>query len=238
MLGKKGIFILLFLILISIICVLSFKYISLSNKIKQQQTKKIIKKEVKSNFKKDFDSNENIVFFGDSITYIYPIEEIYDNNKIIRSGVSGYTTTDLLDNIEEMLYQYNPTKVFLLIGTNDIMSDNSEKKQEETVENIKKIYREIRKNRPKAKIYIESIYPVNKELNEKMVRNRNNEAIKNINREIEKFCEKEKITYIDLFNELVDDNGNFDEKYTGDGLHPVDLGYAKITKLLLPYIYE
>ena len=87
MLEKKGIFILLFLILISIICVLSFKYISLSNKIKQQQTKKIIKKEVKSNFKKDFDSNENIVFFGDSITYIYQIEEIYDNNKIIRSGV-------------------------------------------------------------------------------------------------------------------------------------------------------
>ena len=40
-----------------------------------------------------------------------------------------------------------------------------------------------------------------------------------------------------MYDELTDDDGNFDKKYTYDGLHPNTLGYAKITRILTPYIY-
>ena len=113
-----------------------------NNTQEEKTTKKIMK-------------NENIVFFGDSITQLYPLEDIYGKKQIVRSGVSGYKTTDLLEKMDTMLYQYNPTKVILLIGTNDIMRDVSEEKQEETVNNIKEICTKIKQNRPLAKIYVE-----------------------------------------------------------------------------------
>ena len=184
------------------------------------------------------EKNENIVIFGDSITEIYPVDEIFGSLPILKSGKSGYKTTDLLDNMKEMLYQYNPTKVILLIGVNDVLYDTSEEKQNETIENITEIIKKIKENRSKAKIYVESIYPVNKSLDDKFDFNVNNDVIINMNANIKKLCEKEKLTYINMYDELTDDNGNFAERYTYDGLHPSILGYAKITRVLLPYVYE
>lgn len=206
----------------------------LKDKIEEQEkltdkTKKYIR---------ELNKNENIVFLGDSITEIYPIREIYGDKMYINQGVSGYTTNDILDRMPEMVYKYNPTKVILLIGTNDISKEASEEKQKEIVQNIKKIHQDIKKNRPSAKLYIESLYPVNRNMDKKMVYHRTNEVIKQINERIKKYCEEEKITYINLYDDLTDKNGDFDENYTYDGLHPSVLGYAKITKLLIPYVYE
>ena len=104
--------------------------------------------------------------------------------------------------------------------------------------NLRKQSKKIKKNRKNAKIYIESIYPVNRNMDKEMVADRTNEAIKKINEEIKLYCEENNITYIDMYNELTDDDGNFNKKYTYDGLHPSTLGYAKITRVLMPYIFE
>ena len=37
---------------------------------------------------------------------------------------------------------------------------------------------------------------------------------------------------------LIDEEGNFDRKYTYDGLHPSALGYAKISQMRLKYLYN
>lgn len=181
---------------------------------------------------------ENIVFLGDSITEIYPINKIYGDLPIIKSGVSGYKTEDILKRMDSMVYRYNPTKVILLIGTNDISKDISEENLNKTQKNIEKIINGIKKNRKNAKIYIESIYPVNRNMKIEMVSERTNEAIKQLNKKIKKYCKEENITYINMYDELLDSDGNFDSELTYDGLHPSSLGYAKITRILLPYIYE
>ena len=235
---KNMIIIILCLLIVVLTMIIVITKIKTEKKLKQSKNEVIVECNTKDDKEFSLDKNENIVIFGDSITEYYPVDDIYDNYQIIGSGVSGYTTVDLLDRMVEMLYQYNPTKVFLLIGTNDIMTDTSDEKQEETVDNIKKISENIKKHRPNAKIYIESIYPVNRGLNKGMVNQRTNDAIKSMNKEIEKYCQKEKISYINMYDELTDNDGNFDKKYTNDGLHPSDIGYAKITKILLPYIYE
>ena len=65
--------------------------------------------------------NENIVFLGDSITDWYPFEEMYSNDiPIVNSGIAGYETKDILNRMDDLVYKFNPTKVFILIGTNDI----------------------------------------------------------------------------------------------------------------------
>lgn len=225
--------------LLVIIAILVFLLIHNKTKYYKQkcEVKTIVKKE--SNLLKVTDEirkKENILFLGDSITDFYPIDSIFNDLPIVKSGISGYTTQDILDQMDSMVYQYNPTSVFLLIGTNDIMYDGEEKK-EETIQKIEKIIENIQKNRKSAKIYLESIYPVNKSLNESMVRDRKNTIIQEMNEELKKYCGNNKVTYINMYDELADGDGNFDKQYTDDGLHPNDLGYAKISQVRLTYIY-
>ena len=240
MINKKNIIIISLLIVTIILVYLIITKNQELKKIKNDNNmSKIVEKtNDKEMVRTKLNKNENVVIFGDSITEFYPVNDIYDNYQIIGSGKSGYKTTDLLDNMEDLLYKYNPTKVIMLIGTNDILKDTSEEKQKETVDNIKKICNEIKKNRPKAKLYIESLYPIDENGDKNMIGDRTNEAIKNINKDLKEYCSSKKIRYIDMYDELTDEDGNFDDRYTNDGLHPNDLGYAKITKLLLPYIYE
>jgi len=181
--------------------------------------------------------NENIVFVGDSIFDWYPTEKIFSDFPIVNSGIVGNKTTDILNNMEERIYKYNPTKVFIQIGTNDIEWEDSEELNEEVFQNIVKIAEGIKENRSKSEIYIISIYPVNNNLpgaNERHI-----SEIKAINEKLKKYCATtDGVEYIDAFHQLIDENEMLDIAYTNDGLHPNGLGYAKITEILMKYIYQ
>ncbi len=181
--------------------------------------------------------NDNFLFLGDSITDYYPLEEYYDNLPVVNSGIAGNKTTDILNNMKTRVYQYNPTKVFLLIGTNDL-DMVSENIVNTTFDNIKKIVKEIRDNKSDATIYVESIYPVNSTLENNSVNNRTNKKIRTLNKKLSSYCDGEICNYINLFDDLTDEDGNLKEEYTEDGLHLNSLGYVVITRELLPYLNE
>ena len=175
----------------------------------------------------------NYLFLGDSITDYYNLDTYYGGLPVVNSGIEGNTTEDILNDMKNRVYNYNPSKVFLLIGTNDLIHDME---VEEIVSNIEKIISEINNNEPQAEIYVESIYPVNDNLNEDMVNVRNNEDIMEINEKIKAYCEANDCTYINIYDILLDDDGNFNEKYTDDGLHPNSRGYEVITEELKKYL--
>ncbi len=102
--------------------------------------------------------DENIVFFGDSITSGYKIEEFYPKNNVINSGTGGDTTENLLERMNDVC-KYNPSKVFILIGINDL---NRGKSIDEILDNIQRIVNNIKTNREYTNIYIESVYPINR----------------------------------------------------------------------------
>lgn len=221
--------------LLLVICILLFilliaELIIFKNKIEEVR---------KNPYEIESKPTDNYIFLGDSITAGYPLEELYEDLPVVNSGVSGYTTQDILNNLDNMVSIYNPTKVFLLIGTNDIQR---EKTNEEIINNVKEIVNKILEKRPNTKIYIESIYPINNTDNEKInhasVGIRNNKTIKEINKEIKEYCKDNDYTYIDMYNELADKDGNLDLKYTTEGLHISDLGYLKITKVLYEYLND
>lgn len=177
---------------------------------------------------------ENIVFVGDSITYQYNLKDYYDDKyHLVNSGIDGNTTSDILNDMENRIYRYNPTKVVLLIGTNDIPY----KSEKEIENNIKTIIDNIIDNRPNCEIYLESIYPVNDTDDEKishdMVRKRKNEKIMNINKNLKSLAKNEKkVTYINMYDYLLDENGNLKIEYTKEGLHLNNDGYKVVTKVL------
>ncbi|MEG0025695.1 MAG: GDSL-type esterase/lipase family protein [Bacilli bacterium] len=186
-------------------------------------------------YKIDKTNKQNsIVFLGDSITYLYPLEEFYKDKNIINSGISGYKTIDILKHLDNMVNKYNPTKVFLLIGTNDMGQGIS---NDSILKNIKQIVANIDKKN--TKIYIESIYPINEnKKNYFSYKNKTNKNIQKLNIKLKKYCTLNNIVYIDVYNELLDKKGNMALKYTKDGLHLTNEGYKKVTEILLPYIND
>ena len=179
------------------------------------------------------DDYTNYLFLGDSITDFYDLDKYYKGLPIVNSGISGNTTDDILDDMKARVYDYNPSKVFLLIGTNDLIHDSS---VDDIASNIEKIVNEINSNKPQAEIYVESVYPVNDNLDEDMVDVRNNDDIMDINEKIKKYCDDNGYNYINMYDKLLDDDGNFNEEYTDDGLHPNSKGYEVITDELKKYL--
>lgn len=191
----------------------------------------------KNNYKEEIESIKdnytNYLFLGDSITEYYDLDKYFPDMPVVNSGVAGDTTDDILNDMKGRVYDYNPSKVFLLIGTNDL---RDEKSVDEVVDNIKKIIENIETNKKGAEIYLESIYPVNEEINEKVVELRNNPDINEINDKIEKYAEERNITCIDLHEKLINDEGLLDRKYTKDGLHLNEEGYEVVTEELMKYL--
>lgn len=172
------------------------------------------------------DDYTNYLFLGDSITDFYDLDKYYEGLPVVNSGISGNTTEDILNDMKGRVFDYNPSKVFLLIGTNDLIHDIS---VDDIVSNIEKIIDEINSNKPQTQIYVESVYPVNDNLDEDMVDVRNNDDIMKINEKVKEYCDKNDYIYINMYDKLLDDDGNFNEEYTDDGLHPNSRGYEVIT---------
>ncbi len=191
-----------------------------------------------------FELNESaepggIVFLGDSITDFFRVNEYFHGVYTINRGIGGDTTDDVLKRMPESVYQLSPSKVFLMIGTNDLPVKNSD---QDIVDNISKIIALIQDNCPEAKIYLESIYPVSDARHRKIRRiivgKRTNERIQRINEALKALALEKEIPYIDVYNHLTDETGNLRLEYTVEGLHLTVLGYRAVAEVLMPYVME
>lgn len=223
--------ILIFFILVLLVFVyILYNQYNDNNKIKTKTITKVVTEKI---------VDDNFVFLGDSITNGYDLEEYYEGLFVVNSGIDGNTTKDILSDMGNRVYRYNPSKVFLLIGTNDINNGIS---SEDIVSNIEEIIDGIKENRPYCEIYLESIYPVRDSSCEddkcENVDNRSNSVISNINKELEILAEEKDITYIDIYSLLEDEDGYLKSEYTEDGLHITSEGYKVITEELKKYISE
>ena len=66
-------------------------------------------------------SKGQIVFIGDSITDLCPLDDYYSDLQLAtyNRGIGGDTTAGVLKRLDVSALQINPSKVVLLIGAND-----------------------------------------------------------------------------------------------------------------------
>lgn len=221
---KNKISIYLFVTIIILVGIIIFHYLTFNHNEVKIVTKE---KEIKI-------ADDNCLFLGDSITNRYDLEKYFPDKPVVNSGEEGNKADDILKNMKNRVYDYNPSKIFLLIGTNDL-DDSNELTEDEVFNNIKEIIKNIQKNRPLADIYIESILPVNHDIENSPSKDKDYNKIININRKLKKYCEENNLTYINLYDELVDEDGHLPPKYTDDGLHLNENGYKKITTKIKKY---
>jgi len=177
-------------------------------------------------------SENEIIFLGDSITDGCNWEEMFQDKRIINRGISGDLTSGVLHRLEEVV-ESKPLKVFLMIGINDLADGKIER---EVVYNIEQIVKIIHRKSPDTEIYLQSLLPVNKDF--KIFENHINktEEIIRINTALKNFSNINDITYIDLYSLFVTKDQKLNPDYTNDGLHLTGAGYLVWKSAVEKYI--
>lgn len=179
-----------------------------------------------------------VLFVGDSLTQEFLVDECFTDKLVYNRGIGGDTTDGLLKRMDESIYALNPSKMFLLIGTNDLALNMSSPNK--IVENIKSIILNTKQKCKDTAIYIESLYPTGttgySELSEEALKNRANYAIDIINEKLEALCKELKVTYININSKLKDNEGKLNPEFTRDGLHLNPKGYEVVINCLKNYM--
>lgn len=173
-----------------------------------------------------------IIFLGNSITDGAEWYELFGNDKILNRGISGDITAGILNRLDEITIR-KPSKVFLLIGTNDLERNVP---QDEVVHNIFLIAQIIQQDSPDTELYVQSILPVSDFYKKFNNHTKNGEAIIQINKLLSENAKRYKYTYVDLHSKFIDSEGKLKKEFSNDGLHLNGEAYQQWKKIILPSI--
>jgi lysophospholipase L1-like esterase len=164
-----------------------------------------------------------IIFFGDSITHWGDWAELTGTAKALNRGISGDNTFGLLARTDEVI-RHNPSKVFILIGTNDI---NRNLPAEVTLHNYRRIIDRLQQALPRTRLYVQSILPINNDLIGRQFYKGTNEQITALNTGLQQLAREKQVTYVNLYPALLDNKAQMAANYTYDGLHLSGQGYLQ-----------
>jgi len=156
-----------------------------------------------------------IIFLGNSITEMGDWKKVLNDSTVINRGIGGDITYGVLKRLRDITDR-NPSKVFILLGINDIGKDIPDVV---IADNYLKIVREIHDKCPKTEIYVQSVLPVNPGLPRFPQHYDKQEHILALNKLLASHAKEGNYTYIDIFHLFADAQGRLDSQYTYEGLH-------------------
>lgn len=178
-------------------------------------------------------SKSDIIFLGNSITNGGEWAELLRNPHAKNRGISGDTTQGVLDRLSTIT-KGKPSKIFLLIGTNDLSRGKS---VDEVAKNVEKIVERVKRESPATKLYVQSVFPVNPKFNKFLGHMNRQKDIAALNAKIKAVAARHGVTYIDVYKSLVTPSTDvMNPEYTNDGLHLLGKGYQKWVDVLKPYL--
>lgn len=190
-----------------------------------------------------------ILFTGSSLMEQFPVNELLMSEQmdviIYNRGVGGFTTDDMLQNLDVQLFDTEPSKIFINIGTNDISYSGVpfEDVLSHMIHNYEEILRQIKSRLPESSVYMMAYYPVNEvdkvpegEWGKDLFVNRNNRNLPTANAAVQKLSEKYGCRYIDVNAGLTDEYGRLKKEFTVEGVHMYANAYRIIFENLKPYL--
>jgi lysophospholipase L1-like esterase len=174
---------------------------------------------------------KRVVFFGDSITDGWKLDESFPGKNYINRGIGGQTTPQMLVRFREDVINLKPAVLVVLAGTNDIAGNTGD----ETLEQIEGDYQtmaELAKANG-IRLIFSSVMPINNYNQRAMwfFLQRSPEKILALNAWLKKYCADNRLIYLDYFSAMVDGRGMLKADLTQDGLHPNDAGHAIMAPL-------
>jgi lysophospholipase L1-like esterase len=166
----------------------------------------------------------NVVFLGNSNTEGFDLEKFFSESKPVNRGISGDHIDGLLERFDDSVLKLKPSKLFVMIGINDIGAGDSDSLIQS---NYQKLLRLILKSLPKTRVYIQSILPTTA-----IWANCPVEKIKRTNKFIQDFSTRFGFTWIDLYSKFATKEGYLINDYSIDGLHLNSKGYVNWSAIL------
>ena len=176
------------------------------------------------NYRKIAPQRVKTVFFGDSITNAFPLNEFFPNASLLNRGIGGDSVNGLYFRLEDDVFPYHPEQVLMMIGINGIQMDF-----ELIVRKIAAVAT-LMKERG-IKVWLCSITPLR--YPDKWDRFQYQDKIVKLNERLRETAEKDFSGFIDYHSVLKDEKGELCADYAkDDGTHITFAGYQVMAKVL------
>lgn len=174
------------------------------------------------------DTKDPVCFVGDSLVSGWDVKMYFPGRMVSNKGVSGARVEDVLSwNLD-----CSGKDVVLLIGTNNLQLDANGKFSPEFYENFLSKYRQIIENFHATRVFTISILPRSLDGDVDSI---NGQIVELNNCLKELVTNMDQVYFVDVFHEFLYEGG-MNPNYSLDGLHLNDLGYHRLSALLLKVI--
>ncbi|HAF79175.1 MAG: SGNH/GDSL hydrolase family protein [Maribacter dokdonensis] len=162
-------------------------------------------------------SKETIVFTGSSSVRLWrKLQEEFPDHQIINSGFGGSQASDLLYFIDELILSYNPKKVFIYEGDNDLWA---KKRPADVLDTTADIIRRIKAKNTSTQVILISAKP---SISRWKIRGK----YKRLNRKMERFTQDDpNLFYVDVWKPMLNKRKLKTDIFIEDGLHMNQKGY-------------
>lgn len=173
-------------------------------------------------------SKETIVFTGSSSIRMWKnLESMFPNHQIINSGFGGSQSSDLFRYYNELILQYNPKKVFIYEGDNDIAS---KKRTKDIIDTTREIINKIRERNNATQVVIIAAKP-------SLARWKLKRKYMKLNRAFEKLCEEDTgLQFANVWDVMMDGKQVRKDIFISDGLHMNSKGYDLWFSVIKPHM--
>ena len=154
----------------------------------------------------------------------------FPNHTIINRGFGGSSLPHMTLYADDIIFNYNPKQIIIYCGENDLTGGPSIT-ADTVFERVKKLHQLIRSRYKKVTISYISMKP-------SPSREKYLATMQKANRLIKTFMEQQKRSnYIDVYNSMLDDNGNIlTHIFLSDKLHMNAEGYKIWQGIIAPYL--
>ena len=165
----------------------------------------------------------SVVFWGDSITEWADWNELTGPGNVLNRGIAGDISYGLLNRVDEVI-RHRPKKIFILIGTNDLSKGIP---VVDIVRTYRKVVLQLKQQLPTAKIYVQSVLPINDSLINRQYYKGTNLGIVNLNAALKEIVQELGLSFVNLHDVMLDEQKQLKTEYTYDGLHLSGKGYLQ-----------
>lgn len=164
-----------------------------------------------------------VVFLGNSITQGGDWARLTGDSTAVNRGIGGDVTFGVRARLDEVIRR-RPSKLFLLIGVNDVSKDIPEPV---IAANVRAIVEAVRAGSPETVVYVQSVLPLNPTVPGFLQHYDKGDHVVRLNRLLRAAAAATRARYVDLYPLFLDAHGRLDARYTRDGLHLNEAGYRR-----------
>jgi lysophospholipase L1-like esterase len=180
-----------------------------------------------------------VVFFGDSITDTWHLDEYFSGKHYINRGIGGQTTPQMLVRFRQDVIDLQPKIVVILAGTNDIAGNTGPMSLEDIEADYASLAELARAH--EIRVIYASVLPIHNYTakSKDFFAQRSTAKILELNRWLRNYCmssampngSEQNCTYLDYFSAMVDEKRMMKRDLSDDGLHPNAAGFKVMSPL-------